>query len=126
MAIWPLALAEKLPLFPVPMPLAPPVMTAKPAFASRHAVRSAARYCGSPGGTLAEPNTATAGPTLAKTIPKSTSYCPNQACSVWAIATAAGGCDNTTVAVDEQGVVQTTNAARSVASGAHVPLRGVR
>lgn len=41
-------------------------------------------------------------------------------------ATAAGGCDNTTVAVDGQGVVQTTNAARSVAGGAHVPVRGVR
>lgn len=40
-------------------------------------------------------------------------------------ARSAGGCDNTTVRVDEQGVVQSTNATRVVAGGAIVALGGL-
>lgn len=40
-------------------------------------------------------------------------------------ARAAGGCDNTTVGLDEQGVVQTTNAERSVPGGELLALRTV-
>lgn len=36
-----------------------------------------------------------------------------------------GGCDNTTVRVDDRGVVQTTNAERTVATGAVVPIVSV-
>jgi len=41
-------------------------------------------------------------------------------------ARAAGGCDNTTVGLDELGVVQTTNAGRSMAGGGIVALRSLR